>query len=318
MKKFFFAFSLLLTFTFAKAQETTAEIAARTPTEVKDLPIAPADLVEIKTLEDTLAFLSYLIVNDSLDETRFTSVHKFIPTLVKALKHENSFHYPFDRLKTVSIQYPQDSTFRIFTWQVYVDQGIYHYYGAIQMNQKDLKLIPLRDRSEKVENLEQETLSADNWYGALYYNIRQFETRYGMHYALFGFDRYDFFNKRKIIDVLHFPRGQVAFGAPVFVSDDPNNSFIKKRILLEYSADASVRCNYDEFLEMITYDHLIELASGVPGQGATMVSDGSFEGFKYKEGVWVHISKLFDVKVDEAPRETPVLDERKKDIFGNN
>ncbi|MFK7935573.1 MAG: hypothetical protein AB8G22_18810 [Saprospiraceae bacterium] len=316
MKKLFFLFITLLSFQFVNAQDSSDEM--MDSTELAQLPIAPADLAEIKKLEDTLAYLSYKIVNDSLDNNRFASVHKFIPTLVKTLKHKNSFHYPFQRLKTVSIQYPQDSTFRIFTWQVYVEQGIYHYYGAIQMKGEDLKLFPLRDRSEQIEDIEHQTLTADNWYGSLYYNIKQFETRYGTHYALFGFDRVDFFNKSKMIDVLHFRDGQPQFGAPVFISKNPQKPFTKSRIILQYSAASSIRCNYDEFMEMIVFDHLIEVSQGVPGQGGKYVTDGSYEGFKYDNGVWVHLPKMFTTVSDEAPRETPVLDQRKKkDIFGN-
>lgn len=317
MKRLFFLFITISFFQFAQAQTSPYEMPSDS-VDLSQLPITPDDLVEIKKMEDTLAYLSYKIVNDSLENNRFASVHKFIPTLVKALKNKNSFHYPFERLKSVSIQYPQDSTFRIFTWQVYVDKGIYHYYGAIQMNNEDLKLFPLRDRSGEVQAIEHQTLTADNWYGALYYNIKQFETRYGMHYALFGFDRLDFFNKVKLIDVLHFPEGKPAFGAPVFVSKDPANPFTKSRVVLQYSAESNIRSNYDEFAELIIHDHLIEVSQGVPGQGPTKVTDGSFEGYQYKDGVWVHIPKMFTTVTDEAPRENPILDSRKqKDIMGN-
>ncbi|MEL7021854.1 MAG: hypothetical protein AAGK47_09605 [Bacteroidota bacterium] len=310
---------LLLMFSLFALSSICAQDSDLVPTEESSsLPIAPADLVSIKKIEDTLGYLGYKIINDSLHDNRFASVYKFIPTLVRALQHKNSFHYPFERLKSVSIQYPQDSTFRIFTWQVYVEQGIYHYYGAIQMNNEDLQLFPLRDRSEQIQDVAHQVLSSDKWYGALYYNIKQFETPHGTHYALFGFDRVDFFNKSKLIDVLHFREGQPLFGAPVFVSKQPEQSFTKSRIILEYSAASSIRCNYDEFLEMIIYDHLIEVSQGVPGQGAKKVTDGSYEGFQYKDGMWEHVPKMFTTVSEEAPREVPILDENEeKNIFGN-
>lgn len=305
MKKFLFAILGIICFSGLHAQKTDSVST-----------IAAQDLQTIHKLEDTLGLLSFIIINDSIENNRFAACHKFIPTLVKALKHENSFDYKFDRLKSVSIQYPADSTFRIFTWQLYVDKGLYHYYGAIQMNTPDLKLIPLSDRSEQIENLEFHTSSNDEWYGSIYYNIWQFETRFGPHYLLFGYDRKEFFHKRKIIDVLHFREGKAYFGAPLFVSDLPDKPFTKSKIVLDYSAEATVGCNYDEFLEMIIFDHLQESQTAVPNQGSANLPDGTFEGFKLENGVWKYVPKVFHTVVDEAPRENPVLDTREKNIFG--
>lgn len=273
-------------------------------------------LEAMKSWEDTLALLSYAIINDSLAEYRFAACRKMIPSLVQALKTQNSFHYPFERLQSVSIQYPQDSSFRIFTWQLYVDKDEYRYYGAIQMNNSELKLFPLIDRSFNIANVEQAELSADNWYGSVYYKILESESPSGKYYLLFGFDGYEFFNKRKIVEVLHFQDDKPAFGAPVFVQQEPGKPIMtKNRLMLEYSAAASVRLNYDEAMEILIFDHLIP-AQGQYGEGMTMIPDGSYEGYIFEKGVWVYKSKIFDQISDEAPRPYPLLDSREKDIFG--
>ena len=307
MKKLLFVYLLFIVCSTLKAQDLES-------------PILPQDLEAIQQLEDTLGLLSFIIINDSIENNRFAACHKFIPTLVEALKHKNSFDYPFKRLQSVSIQYPADSTFRIFTWQLYVDQGLYHYYGAIQMNRPELQLIPLFDRSGDIEeeNLEYHNSSNDEWYGSIYYNIWQFENQKGPYYLLFGYDRKEFFHKRKIIDVLYLREGKAYFGAPVFVSDVPTNSFRKSKIVLDYSAEATVGCNYDEFLEMIIFDHLQESATAVPNQGSANLPDGTFEGFKLENGIWKYIPKVFHTVVDEAPRENPILDTRDKNIFGKD
>lgn len=275
-----------------------------------------SDLQTLQTWEDTLAVLGYAVVNDSLPEHRFAACRKMIPMLVSALKTENSFQYPFERLKTVSIQYPQDSSFRIFTWQLYVDKDEYHYYGAIQMNSKDLKLFPLIDRSASVGNIEQEELSSDKWYGSVYYNLKECKGPNGKYYLLFGFDGYEFFNKRKIVDVLTFKDEKPVFGAPVFVHEEKGKRPVtKKRLMLEYSAAASVRLNYDPALELLIFDHLIAMP-GQHGEGVVMVPDGSYEGYRFEKGVWKHEEMVLHQIIDEAPRPYPVLDERDKDIFG--
>lgn len=280
---------------------------------------------QIKTYEDTLGFLSYLIVNDSIEEDRFRAVNKFIPTLVKALKVKNSFDYPFERLKSISIQYPQDSTFRIFTWQLYVDENDYRYYGAIQMNTGELELIPLIDRSFEIDHIEQEVLSPEKWFGALYYNIKDFDTNEGKKYLLFGFDGNNFFTKRKIVDVLSFENGKASFGAPVFISEDPAHSFSpKNRLELVFSAEASIKLNYDEHLDLLIFDHLIQAGTSIASQGPVNLPDGSYEAYKLKNGYWTYVPKVFShmYENEEETRQSPLFDNsktrnQKKDIFGN-
>lgn len=278
------------------------------------------ELAHFDGQEDTLALLAYVVVNDSMPEHRFAACHKMIPLLVSALKTPNSFRFPFERLKSVSIMYPPDSSFRVFTWQLYVDKDEYRYYGAIQMNTKDLKLYPLKDRSFEIKgNPEQLELTPEQWYGVVYYNIQQTDAKTGRYYLLFGFDGNEFFRKRKVLDVLTFKSGQPVFGAPVFRHENKKGevSFRKRRVI-EYSAAASVRFNYDPALGIIIYDHLITMP-GEDGEGLNNYPDGSYEGYKLeKTGFWHHIENVFTQTQDVAPRPFPVLDGRKKDILGRD
>lgn len=317
---------LLFSFQFIQAQEQDSILVEESPLQI---------------YEDTLSIYAYAMVNSANANNRFLAVRSFIPILTKALKEENSFDYPFERLRTVSIQYPQDSTFRIFTWQLYVDSSEYRYYGAIQMNTPDLQLIPLIDRSFTIQNVENEILPNDNWYGSLYYNIKDFDTPEGKKYLLFGYDSFENFeryeengdrdralafahsdfqniSKRKIIDVLTIKDKKAIFGAPVFVHfDERNRPFVKRnRVLLDYSAEASVSCNYDEFEEMVIFDHLMPMGAVIPGERPINMPDGTYEGYKLQNGQWLHIPKVFNTVVEEAPREQPVFDQEKKDLFG--
>lgn len=286
-------------------------------TAQKKAALTAEGLEQLKLSEDTLGILGYAVVNDSLEENRFAACHAMIPALVRALKTSNSFYYKFDRLKNISIQYPQDSSFRIFTWQLYVNKEEYRYYGAIQMNTPELKLYPLVDRSANVVDIEQEVLSADKWYGTVYYNLKECKGPQGKYYLLFGFDGYEFFRKRKAIDVLTFGKdGLPIFGAPVFVEESKDKpTKTKKRILLEYSAASSVRLNYDEALGMIVFDHLIPMA-GQYNEGMVMVPDGSYQAYQLEKGVWKYQPMVLHAIMEEAPRPNPVLDTREKNILG--
>lgn len=277
--------------------------------------IAPEDYPAIKAYEDSLIVDGFLVVNDTLPDRRFLATKMTILHLKNALKYENSFDYKFDRLKSVSIQYAPDSTFRIFTWQLMVNPVDYRYFGVIQMNTKEVQLIPLADRSSTVENVQESILSPNEWYGALYYNIKKVEQGGKPYYLLFGYDAYSNRDRRKVLDVLHFEApGEASFGAPIIPTEMGN--YIN-RLVLEYFGESSVRLNYDEALESIVYDHLIEIP-GKGGQGLIMVPDGSYQAIKLENDKLVFVDKLFNNQsVEEAPREEPVLGNSQRDIFGN-
>ncbi|HFA48811.1 MAG TPA: hypothetical protein ENJ95_07325 [Bacteroidetes bacterium] len=279
--------------------------------------ISQENLEILGEYEDTLGLVSYMVIHDSLPENRFAATKKLITTLVQALKTENSFNYKFGQVRSVSIQYPADSTFRIFTWQLYVDVDDYRYFGAIQMNQPELKLYPLFDRSANVQSPENVVLRPEKWYGALYYNIREFDTAAGRKYLLFGFNGLNLFTKRKVVDVLTIENGEARFGAPVFIKEDPQTGqqLALNRIVKEYSAESSFRMNYDETFGLIMFDHLVT-SGGNYGQGPVQVTDGSYEGYKYENGRWYWVEKVFNQTQDEAPRPEPVFNKGKVDIFG--
>ena len=278
------------------------------------------DYKKLEILEDSLRVYAYGVVNDTFEERRFAACKELIIGLKNALKTPHSFEYPFNKIESVSIQYPADSTFRIFTWQLYVNKDDYRYFGAIQLNTPDLKLIPLIDRSFQVADLDQEVLTPQKWYGALYYNIHEVKVKnQEPYYLLFGFDGYQFFRKRKIIEVLYFEEGEAKFGKPVFLKQERNGferSF--NRLAIQYSSEASTRMNYDEFLEMIVFDYMIQ-RPGPHGEGAVNYPDGSYEGYKLEGGKWRHVPKVFDQVSEDAPRPFPILNKTRKDrpdLFG--
>ncbi|MBK7883682.1 MAG: hypothetical protein IPJ81_07660 [Chitinophagaceae bacterium] len=56
--------------------------------------------------------------------------------------------------------------------------------------------------------------------------------------------------------------------------------------------------------------------SNEPDKKWTLVGDGDYEGFKWKNGKWVHIEKVFDqiTPLHQEPVPEP-LDKEEKDIF---
>lgn len=285
--------------------------------------ITTEDLVILEEMEDTLGLLAYTILHDSLEENRFLACRAIIPRLVNALKTPNSFDYKFEQLQYLSIQYPPDSSFRVFTWQLFVNKDEYRYYGAIQMNAKDLKLFPLIDRSFEVadDKLENATLDRDHWYGYVVYDIQPVKTKTEAYYLVFGADSFSAYQRRKIVDVLSFDptTGKPQFGKDVFLDIDEATgevNRVRNRLVQQFSAESYVTTKYDPDQKLIMLENLIAIG-GAHGEGMVNVPDGSYRGYKLeKDGKWHEIDKVFTHTYDEAPRETPKEEPTKRDLFG--
>ncbi|HEX7457921.1 MAG TPA: hypothetical protein VF301_05770, partial [Ginsengibacter sp.] len=87
--------------------------------------------------EDSLQTLSLQIIQGRTDAERFAADSQFTKMFVRALKIKNSFYYSFDSLLTISKLVPEDSSFKIFTWQMVVNDFVTRQHGAIQMRTDD-------------------------------------------------------------------------------------------------------------------------------------------------------------------------------------
>ena len=82
---------------------------------------------------------------------------------------------------------------------------------------------------------------------------------------------------------------------------------------MEYKKEANTMLNYDPELDMIVFDHLIS-ETEEPEKKNTYIPDGSYEGFKWKDGQWVHVDKVFDFQLQDG--QFPV-DDKLRDDQGN-
>ena len=275
--------------------------------------ITSADMKKLRAKEDTLKDYSMYLNTDSLPEDRMISDSIFTKTLVRALQIKNSFYYPFDSVLGVSKLYAPDTSFRIFSWNISYDDHYARQRGAIQYRTADgsLKLLPLRDVSEFTDKPGDSIRTRNNWIGAMYYNIIKTQYKGRNYYTLFGFDNNTAQSSMKWIDVLTFnEKNEPVFGGPFFTYEkDSIPKPPKYRIGLEFKKGARVLVNYVEDLGMILVDHLIS-ETEQPELPWTFVPDGDQEGFKWENGKWVHIDKVFPYKLQDgqAPVGDPLLD----------
>lgn len=262
----------------------------------------PGELRVLKQKEDSLKNLAKSMFADTTATKRLRADSLFIRTLVRTLQTKNSFYYSLDKVQGIGKLYAPDSSFRILTWNLYIDDYYSRQRGAIQLKTADgsLKLIPLRDFSEFSENPVDSIRNKDNWIGAVYYNMVETQYNGKNYYTLFGYDSHGVRSNRKWIEVLTFNnQNQPVFGGPFFSfeQDTGKRRPMQYRYYIEYKKEASTLVNYIPDENMILFDHLIS-ETDEPDNPYTYIPDGDYEGFKWQNGQWVHVDKVFNFKID--------------------
>lgn len=265
------------------------------------------DKKELQKKEDSLKTFAIQIIQGRNAGDRLNADSQFTKMFVRALKINNSFYYPFDSLVTISRLIPEDSSFKIFTWQMVVNEHVTRQHGAIQMRTADglLKLLPLIDKSAITADKEDTIGNNFGWMGAVYYKIIEKKAFGKNYYTLLGYDENNINSNKKVIEILTFNDDEPIFGGANFSFQD--NSVIKKamaRYVMEYKKNSSPRLTYDPEQDMIIYEHLIS-ESGEPNKKYTYIPDGDYEGLKWIDGKWVHIQKVFTQKTPEGQEPVP-------------
>jgi hypothetical protein len=271
------------------------------------------DRKQLLLKEDSLQQMARFMILDSMAAGRLLAYKDFVPTFLRALKIKNSFYFPFDSVLGISKLYAPDSSFRIFTWYMEIDDYRGYQRGFIQMKTTNgsLKGFFLFDNSDYAENPNNIVCSDSTWIGAVYYNIIKSQFKGKNYYTLFGLDRHSARSTKKWIDVLTFnEKKEPVFGGPFFsFQEDSIKKPILHRFSIEFKKDARTYVNYEPDLKLILVDHLIS-ETDEPDSPWSFVPDGDYEGFKWQDGKWVHIDKVFTFKLEDgqAPVDDPVMD----------
>ena len=116
------------------------------------------------------SFWADAMVNSDRPEHRKVASERFIAALDVELNKEGSFEQDYAELEWISIQYPEDRSFRLISWQVDHGDGNYKYYGYYQDSDR---LLAFNTELGEDGLEEDETLKLDDWSGALVYRVLQ-------------------------------------------------------------------------------------------------------------------------------------------------
>lgn len=248
--------------------------------------------------EDSLQYYGKLLLNGHTNEIRFEANACFLTLLKKSLKLYNSFEYPYDSLTMIARIIPDDKSFRIFNWQLPVDDGTCRFYAIMQSynyKTKSYALYELIDGTEKIKIPQEEKLPYNKWYGAHYYKILTHKSRGKKYYTILGWKGNSGLTQKKVIDAFTISQsGEPFFGCAIFKAGKKT----AKRIVFEYSTEVSMSLKYDEKNRVIVYDHLSPKEPELKGQYQFYGPDFSHDALEFKNGKWIKIED-FDARNSE-------------------
>lgn len=194
----------------------------------------------------------------SLKNERKDFWNKQFKILVDQTLHEpTAFDLTFTKLRTLGVIDSPDKLVRIVNWNVEQEDGTQKYFAYVlhrnSLKETKHKVIELVDNSMMLPAKPEETLEANMWYGALYYQIIPVEKANKTYYTVLGWDGGTRMSNTKLIDVMYFTGNSLKLGYPLFKS----GGVTQKRLFFEHSERTVMSLRYEEEYKRIIFDHLM-------------------------------------------------------------
>lgn len=260
---------------------------------------------QLMSENDSILMLSNNVLTATSDTARIKANDQFFRYFTEKLNVHHSARFLPDSLKMVSSLIPSDSTFRIHSWTMPLNNGTYRYFGVIELFKSgEYKQIILLQKTSQPLN-DAMTYRAENWYGALYTSLIVTDWNKSKTYTLLGWDGKDARSNRKVVDILNINAdGKISFGQPVFKTPEG----IKQRYIMDYAQNATVTLKYDYQTIMmpkgkkrikkikdwmLVMDELAPLDPRMEGMKDYYVPTGtSYNAFSWLNGYWTFVENI--------------------------
>lgn len=216
----------------------------------------------------------------------------FKALLKTILDDENSFNYNLDSIKqTISVLESIDKKVKCITWVMTNEREEFTNFGVVLYKRKasaETKVFWLRDYIFNKADSVYEDFPADNWPGALYYQMYQFKWKKKDAYCVVGFNGKSSFMNRKIIDVLWFDKeDELHIGAPVFYQSETDYT-PRYRMFFDHADQTTMVLRFEPTKKIITFSNLVPSNPQMIGQRQYYIPDGRIDYFALtKKGKWI-------------------------------
>ncbi len=236
--------------------------------------------------EDSLAVLLNDLRAATNNQEKEVKNKRFQQELEKTLALPEAYSYSFSKLKTLGVIDSPDGLLRIVNWNVEQDDLSHKYYCYVLYPEKrgsSHNVVQFQDISFGMPTQPTEILSADQWYGALYYKIIPLKKGNRTLYTVLAWDYFSDLSQIKLIDVMYVSGNTIKLGNPVFkVGKETLN-----RVYFEHSKKTSMYLNYEPDRKRIMMDHLSPESPRMKNFKAFYVPDLSYDAFMIEGNRWV-------------------------------
>jgi hypothetical protein len=234
-------------------------------------------------------------LSKNFDDSFRIRINDSIQAIVESyVQSDTVFNHKFGNIRYLGQITSPDSIIKIVTWNLVLsDQSGRYYCYIIRKNQHSSKNKVYSLTSKyKPDLVKADTnYTSDQWYGALYYDIKPEFINGKNCWLLLGIDYGNPDITRKIIEILTFDKDDgLSFGMKVFESAGT----LSYREVFEYSATATMTLRFSGD-DSIVFDHLVPFAP-------EMINDRRYYGPQYTNDAYVPENGLWRFKLNVDAR----------------
>jgi hypothetical protein len=218
---------------------------------------------------------------DDADRIRINdSIKSIIESYVLS---DSIFTHKFTNLKYLGQVGSDNSQLKLLTWNLLLESSKSRYFCYfIRRSGKKNLVSKLEGRYQDESIRSDTTYSEKDWYGALYYDIKDVKKDKQIYWVLLGIDFGNPSITRKVIDILSFtPDGKIILGKKLFVT----GAITKYREVLEYSSEAVISLKFLND-KSIVFDHLVPVSPSLKGKKEYYGPDYSYDAYNLEKGIW--------------------------------
>ncbi|MCQ2253008.1 MAG: hypothetical protein MJZ61_06135 [Bacteroidales bacterium] len=252
--------------------------------------------------EERIARLMDKALAAESDSVRKAMAYEAANELSYLLDNNGAFEYQFPGLPNFSSVYSENHKVRVITFGTALSRGRYIYHGYVMYcHNTKVTITRLYDDQGQTPNPDKANMQANNWLGAIYYEISQFGSKKNPVYALCGWDGHSMITNRKVLEQMTIDySGKPVFGGRFQTSIQKGRQEVAvggfSRMIFTYNEKATMSLKYDKRLKMVVADHL-SVNPGMENNPTLKGPDFSFDGYGYKDGEWFYVGDV-DAKLN--------------------
>lgn len=200
------------------------------------------------------------------------------------VRTDSVFSHNFPSLRNLGQVTSRDSSLKILCWNLLLDdfKGKYFTY-LVKKNDVGKNKVYFLSADYNPDTPDSDTTySHQNWYGALYYDIRPFYADGRKFWTVLGLDFGDPEVTRKIIDVVSFDKyDSIVFGKQLFET----SANMRYRRVFQYASSGTMTLRFITDTSIV-FDHLVPIMSENARNRVFYGSDYSYDSYVLQDGTW--------------------------------